>query len=138
MNDLAAIKQNNDMLLGMIGNVLDHSDMENVEEPLCETPVSLWECMVEMQQIYSLKIQGPVRLIFTNSYDNMKVLIDKEKLNQILDHLLSNAIKFTKAGYISYGYEVKLDKLVITINDTGVGQTEYERTIFRWCKRVDF
>lgn len=121
MKYLAAIKQNNDILLGMIGNVLDYSDAAPQEEPLKEVKLSIWEYMVEMQQMYSMKIQGPIRLIFTNSYDNLKILIDKEKLDLIMDQLLTNAIKFTKSGYISYGYEVKMDKIMFVINDTGLG-----------------
>ena len=66
-----------------------------------------------------MKIQRPVRLVFTNKYDDTQIYMDKERLGQIFDNLLHNSIKTTASGYISYGYEISDNKLTIIVNDTG-------------------
>lgn len=135
---LSDIKRNNDILLELMESVMGYADEGEKPEMLKEDKVNLWEFMVELQQVYSMKIQGPVRLIFTNSYDDLKIIIDKEKLVQILDHLLTNSIKYTDAGYISYGYEIKGDKLIFVVNDTGVGISQDKMAdIFKRFESVD-
>ncbi|MDO5571314.1 MAG: response regulator [Bacteroidales bacterium] len=116
---LEIIKRNNEILMSLIDGVLDLSDGVDQQDILNEEKISLWEFLVEIQQVYSMKIKGPVRLLFTNTYDSLKIIIDKEKLNQILGNILEHSIKYTQAGYISYGYEIIDDKLRFVINDTG-------------------
>jgi Signal transduction histidine kinase len=116
---LEIIKRNNEILMSLIDGVVDLSDNGVKQDSLNEEKISLWEFLVEIQQVYSLKIKGPVRLLFTNTYESLKIIIDKEKLNQILGDILEHSIKYTKSGYISYGYEVLGDKLRFVINDTG-------------------
>ncbi|SFD55095.1 sensor histidine kinase [Massilia yuzhufengensis] len=46
---------------------------------------------------------------------------DREKLRQVLDHLLHNAIRFTDAGQVELALEAAEDRLVFTVADTGPG-----------------
>ncbi|HNF22902.1 MAG TPA: ATP-binding protein, partial [Leptospiraceae bacterium] len=46
---------------------------------------------------------------------------DKGKLTQILSTLLSNAVKFTHTGEITFGYTVKGNQLEFFVKDTGIG-----------------
>lgn len=118
---MEVIKTNNETLLNIIEGVMEYSELEQEEEALKRDSVCLWEYMVELHQVYSMKMDSSVKLIFTNSYDSRRVIIDKEKVNQVLGVLLNNAIKFTKSGYISYGFEYADDKLIFVVNDTGIG-----------------
>ena len=70
------------------------------------------------------------------------VLVDALRLRQILDHLISNAIKFTPQG----GYRVDVgmrsvdgcSSLRFTVSDTGVGiAPEHHEDIFLAFKQVD-
>lgn len=131
MKYLEGIKHNNGVLLQLIDGVRECTQEESEWEELNESKVSLWEYMVELQQIYSMKVQNGVRLIFANSYDDLKVIVDKEKLGLILDYLLMNAIKHTTSGQIRYRYELKNDKLVFVVSDTGNALSEYQlQTLF--------
>lgn len=50
-----------------------------------------------------------------------KIRMPKEVLNRILDNLLSNAIKYTRIGHVEVSSQVVGAKVVVTIQDTGIG-----------------
>jgi len=63
------------------------------------------------------------------------VRTDKDKIDEILTNLVSNAIKYTDKGSISFGYIVKTDPLAVEptvlefyIKDTGIGIPEDKKT----------
>ncbi|MBN8902630.1 MAG: PAS domain-containing sensor histidine kinase, partial [Rhodospirillales bacterium] len=61
--------------------------------------------------------------------DDLPVLrADEQRLQQVMTHLLSNAVKFTNAGgTITVGAETEADGgLLITVRDTGIGIPEAE------------
>ncbi len=54
---------------------------------------------------------------------------DQYTLEQVLDNLIENAIKFTPAGgAITLGYDTWKDRIRITVSDTGIGIPEEMRT----------
>ena len=56
---------------------------------------------------------------------------DLELLLKVLSHLVDNAVKFTKQGTVSFGFEVKGPELEFFVKDTGVGiNQEVQPTIF--------
>ncbi len=46
---------------------------------------------------------------------------DHDLLRNTLSHLVDNAIKFTKQGKVSFGFEVKPNELEFFVKDTGIG-----------------
>ena len=61
-----------------------------------------------------------------------KIFADPEKINWVLNNLLSNALKYTNAGdELSVSAMVKHGKMIIYVKDTGVGiPKEYLEKIF--------
>ena len=56
---------------------------------------------------------------------------DQDKLKQILSNLIKNALKFTKAGAVNFGYTTKGDMLEFFVKDTGIGiSNEQSEMIF--------
>lgn len=115
---LDVIKNNNETLLNLIEGAIEYADIDQPEEELRKDSVCLWEYLVELHQIYSLKIPAGVKLMFSNSYDSRRIIIDKEKFADAIGILLNNVIQFTHSGYINYGYEFIEDKLILSLNDT--------------------
>lgn len=65
------------------------------------------------------------------------VMGDKERVMQICDNLLTNAVKFTQAGYISVKLSHSCGILDIVVEDTGSGMTEEEQSrIFNAFERL--
>lgn len=57
------------------------------------------------------------------------IKIDPTRLRQVLFNLISNAIKFTKKGYvqINIGYSKTTNQLVIEVRDSGIGISESQK-----------
>lgn len=121
MKYLEIIKNNNETLLKLIEQVMEQTEADRPEEVLKKDSVCLWEYFVELHQIYSMKISSDVKLIFSNAYDSSRVVIDKNKLGDIIGILITNAIQYTHSGYISYGFEFEDNKLILSVSDTGEG-----------------
>lgn len=65
-------------------------------------------------------------------------MIDGEQLEDILGHLLDNALKFTDEGGITLALERDGDRLVFTVADTGIGMTaDHIRQLFRPFEQAD-
>ncbi|MCH8523434.1 MAG: HAMP domain-containing histidine kinase [Balneolales bacterium] len=50
-----------------------------------------------------------------------RVLADAAKIEQVLDNLISNALKYTTQGEVGLAYELGSKKVKITVFDTGIG-----------------
>ena len=50
-----------------------------------------------------------------------RMVCDRQKLQRIVEGLLSNAAKFTKSGRITLAASMQDDSLIVSIEDTGVG-----------------
>ena len=63
---------------------------------------------------------------------------DPSKIRQVLDNLLTNAMKFTAKGEITFGYDLVGDKLHFFVADTGIGiAPEYREAVFNRFWQVE-
>jgi PAS domain S-box-containing protein len=56
--------------------------------------------------------------------DSANVLTDVDKLEQILDNIIGNSLKFTDTGSVTVSTRVAGDKVEVYITDTGIGIAE--------------
>jgi PAS domain S-box-containing protein len=122
------IKKSSDSLMVLINDILDLSKIkagklriENIDFRLRETveqTISTFRVLINDK---GLKLRTSVDLSIPDSLTG-----DPHRLNQILNNLISNAIKFTAAGEISF--EIKPInhieneiELLFSISDTGIG-----------------
>jgi signal transduction histidine kinase len=65
-------------------------------------------------------------------------ITDGYKVKQILAHLVGNAIKFTPAGSVEFGYEKENGNIEFFIKDTGIGiPPEQQKDIFSRFYQAD-
>ncbi len=71
--------------------------------------------------------------------DNEAIIItDATKLTQILNNLISNALKFTHKGYIKFGYALKNSQLEFYVEDAGMGiPLDMQNVIFTRFRQVE-
>jgi signal transduction histidine kinase len=70
--------------------------------------------------------------------ERLEMQTDREKLLEILDNLMQNAIKFTTEGNICLSYEVEGNQVRISVSDTGKGiADEDQQRIFERFVKVD-
>jgi CheY-like chemotaxis protein len=67
-----------------------------------------------------------------------EIYTDKVKIIQILNNLLSNALKFTHRGSIEFGYLLEQNELKFYVKDTGIGiKKEQQDEIFERFSQTD-
>lgn len=66
------------------------------------------------------------------------IFADTDRLKQIFNNLISNAIKFTSTGSIEIGYQPKGNLVEFYVKDTGIGiPVEYQEKIFERFRQVE-
>ena len=68
----------------------------------------------------------------------VRIMADPERLNQIFNNLLSNALKFTNEGFVQLEYTQKGAMLQFEIKDTGIGiPADFHAKIFDRFSQVE-
>lgn len=128
---VSLIKTSGNNLLGIINDILDLSKIEYGMVQLVKNPFQLKQLCYEVEMMFFHQLTEKA-LLFTCTIDKNvpAVLIgDKERLNQILMNLVSNAIKFTEHGGITVSVSLLSQqdnkvRLQFSVKDTGIGIKE--------------
>ena len=62
-----------------------------------------------------------IDIINSTPAEEIEIITDQELLHKIFSHLIDNAIKFTKKGSITIGYNLKAGFHQFSVSDTGTG-----------------
>ncbi len=119
---LEVIDRNGQILLKLISDILDLSRIEAGKEVLEIRPipiVSLLENVV--YNIQALAIEKGLTLFISPQGDLPILYSDEEKLYQVFQNIIGNAIKFTKTGGVSVKAYAQLEEVVVEVADTGIG-----------------
>jgi PAS domain S-box-containing protein len=121
-------------LLSIVNDILDLSKIETGQIALIKEQVKINKLLIELLSFFKPKTdEKGIKLSITKGLpdDKCTIICDKIRLNQILNNLTSNAIKFTKHGKVSFGYELKENFLQFFIADSGIGiPEEYQHRLF--------
>ncbi|HEX8378566.1 MAG TPA: PAS domain S-box protein [Pedobacter sp.] len=128
-------------LLSLINDILDLAKIEAGKVDLYYTNTDVSDLVTDMQQLFtSLSEQKKIRFNITVSPRFPKnIWTDKQRLEQALKNLLSNAFKFTSEGGEVHIHLAKMDKQIsITVKDTGIGiQEDKKQQIFEAFQQAD-
>ena len=114
------ILSNNERLQQLIGDVLDLSKIESNSVKLSFDSIELLPLMETIYYSILPKVPAGVTLQM-KSYHNFIIYSDPLCLTQIITHLLKHAIQNTHNGYIRFGYQMKENKILFSVEDTGEG-----------------
>lgn len=115
-------------MLEIVNNIMDFSKLKSGTLKILEREYSINKLMLEVYlqnyPIIKSKHSHRVKFEYKTQLPDSKdmVFMDESKVKQVLNSILSNAIKNTKFGKILFLYEVKEDAYIqFTVSDTGVG-----------------
>jgi PAS domain S-box-containing protein len=120
---LLRIKRNQRMLLGLINDVLNFAKLEAGRLEITVAALPVHEIVTDLEKVIAPQLvkQG-LEYAYHSCPLDVALLGDRERIDQILLNLLTNAIKFTTSGG-TVGVYVDCDDAVvrIAVRDTGTG-----------------
>lgn len=133
-----------DSLLTIINDILDFSKMEAGKMVLENLNFDLKHLIEEIVKTHgTLASQKGLDINYTISHNVPDYVIgDPNRIRQILDNLMSNAIKFTYAGVVTLAVQIETYKeqdlmLRFTVKDTGRGISEQDiRKLFNTFSQI--
>ena len=120
---LQAISENSRKLLTLVNDLFDLSNLEGGSIDLHRAPVSLHDVLMRSTSKIAVALsQKGIDLRMDLDQDDPSVVVDPQRLEQVIDHLLSNAAKFTEEGSVTVRTRARADGRVdLEVSDTGVG-----------------
>ncbi|MGC9342820.1 MAG: ATP-binding protein, partial [Bacteroidales bacterium] len=92
----------------------------------------------EDRRIRKEKTAISIELEVPEGADNQSIYTDYGRLQQILSNLLSNALKFTERGKITFGYKLSSKNFKFFVSDTGQGLSpEDQKRIFNRFETIE-
>ena len=112
-------------ILKLVNYLLDLSRLNQSKETPNLVPFHLEELLQRIVSLYSQETNKK-GLLFRYSFDNLPtaVLNDPDRIEQILDNLISNAIKFTPDGTVCLQASYHQGILLLRVQDTGIGMNQ--------------
>lgn len=131
-------------LLEIVNGILDISKIEANRLEIINKEYSIFKILNELITITKVKIgEKPIELKTYFDQSIPPVLYgDYVRLKQIILNLLTNAVKYTKSGYIEFKVSSIINddlcRLIITVEDTGIGiKSEKLSKLFDKFERFD-
>jgi len=123
MNYMEIIESNNNRLLSLVNEILDLSRVESGEIIVKNVPTDLNYMMNSIKQLFKFRCPETVNLVFKKPSSPVTMNTDENRLTQVFSNLISNALKHTSKGEITYGYQLisETDEIQFFVKDTGTG-----------------
>lgn len=120
------IRESGERLLRIIDTVLDFSAVESGKLVLNAAPYSVTKLIDEVVSKWASRIadKGLYFEVERNTDPQLEIRVDGRRLHQVLDELLSNALKFTEHGLIHFSFRTNDGAIEFAVTDSGTGMTE--------------
>jgi PAS domain S-box-containing protein len=119
---LDMVLQNSDRLSRIIEELLDVSRLEAGQVGLHRRLCNLVEVALDVAKNFKTVAQRKKLEILTDFVPGtIEIYIDRDKIVQVLNHLIHNALKFTDEGHIKIHLRVREGFVECKVSDTGKG-----------------
>ena len=121
--EIVSIQQSADHILNLLNNLLEYSSLEQGKLQVSKETFDIGQLCEEIVEMFAPIAQHKnLQFHFENSFDKGTLInTDKLKIRQILTNLISNGIKYTLEGEVSFKARLGRNLVVFDIIDTGVG-----------------
>jgi signal transduction histidine kinase len=121
--DLGLISKNAKHLLLLINEVLDMAKIEAGRLSVTLGPANLYQAINEVVKTTgTLARENNLTMTLENNLpEDLIVMADDMRIQQVMINLIGNAMKFTKEGGVTIRADVVDEQIVIRVSDTGIG-----------------
>ena len=134
------IKSSANVLLSIINDILDFSKIEARMLEITGESFNLIKLLHELESVFTIfSSEKSLYFEFLLS-DNLPEVIsgDALRIRQIIVNVLTNAVKYTKQGGVSFTAERQGDFLLFAVKDTGIGiRDEHVKKLFDPFEQFD-
>jgi PAS domain S-box-containing protein len=138
------IQSNGNSLMTIIDSIIDFSKLETDQMSVSKSEFNfkpLFDSVFDHAQklLRTEEKHNAIKLV-QDIPENPEIRInsDRDCLGQVMNHLVSNAIKFTDEGEICIGYSINNEKINIFVSDTGIGiPKNKQKVIFERFAKVN-
>jgi signal transduction histidine kinase/ActR/RegA family two-component response regulator len=134
------IRRSTEQLLQVVNDILDFSQLQAGRLSLHVEEFALRETLGQVIQTYTLKVQSKhiALSLEAGAVHSMWVKGDRQRLVQVLNNLLDNAIKFTAAGSIVLRAQAVGGGVLFEVQDSGIGiAPDRQKQIFNGFEHAD-
>ena len=125
---LAIVQQSSRQLLSLISDVLDLAKVEAGKLGLEREPFDLRQLLERSGRVFGEEAgRRGLRFALDVRVAQARVVGDRLRVEQVLNNLLSNALKFTPQGAVGLELEAGEGSFTVTVADTGVGIRDEDR-----------
>jgi len=138
--NLEIVRDAGENLLIVINDILDFANIGNGKLELENSEFSLKDLLHRMTHIFYLSAAEKGLGFHVKIDDSVPSLVlgDKNRLNQIIFNIVSNALKFTEKGSVEVDCTYREGIASIRVSDTGIGiSKEKQETIFTAFTQAD-
>ena len=117
------IESNNQRLTSLINEILDLSRVESGEIQIKKEDTDINQMCENIKQLFKFRCPDSVKLEFKKPLMTATMKTDANRLIQVLSNLISNALKHTSMGSITYGFNIikEMKEVEFFVKDTGSG-----------------
>ena len=117
------IESNNQRLTSLINEILDLSRVESGEIEIKKAKTDINQLCENIKQLFKFRCPESLKLEFEKPLMSVTMNTDANRLIQVFSNLISNALKHTTTGSITFGFRVinEMKEIEFFVKDTGTG-----------------
>ena len=121
--EFSSIQQSADHILNLLTNLLEFSSLEQGKLKVSNEAFNLRQLCDETAEMFEpIARHKNLQFIYEPSIEeDCTILSDRLKIKQILSNLISNGVKYTLEGSVTFKARMGRNLVVFDITDTGVG-----------------
>ena len=138
-NFLEVTRNETERMIRLVNDLLQLSKMDSKDYRIKKEWVEFVEFFNRIIDRFELAREQTIIFKRSITTENIFIEMDEDKLTQVLDNVISNALKYSpEGGQVSFQIEEQENRIVVSISDQGVGIPKSDiNKIFERFYRVD-
>lgn len=123
VSDMYTVISSCDLLEHIVNDILTIRKLESGKLDLDNNTILIADFVIDIQKTIKPKFEENPKIEFLTQIDPTIPILyfDKFRMSQILLNFLTNALKFTEEGTITFSIEKQNHNIVFSVADTGIG-----------------